>query len=147
MTAATVKMFGIEPVIAILSYSNFGSSKDLSATKVRRAVKYLHRYYPDLCVDGGIQSDFALNKEMLSNKFEFSKLSGKNVNTLIFPNLDSANTNYKLVKELDKALSIGPIMMGMSKAAHIIQLGASVDEIINMTAIAVIDAQMKESRK
>ena len=143
MTAETVKMFGITPAIAMVSYSNFGSSPHPMASKVNQAVKYLHRYYPDLCVDGGIQSDFALNKEMLSNKFEFSKLSGKNVNTLIFPNLDSANTNYKLVKELDKALSIGPIMMGMSKAAHIIQLGASVDEIVNMSAIAVVDAQIK----
>ena len=143
MTAETVKMFGITPAIAMVSYSNFGSSPHPMASKVNQAVKYLHRYFPDLCVDGGIQSDFALNKEMLSNKFEFSKLSGKNVNTLIFPNLDSANTNYKLVKELDKALSIGPIMMGMSKAAHIIQLGASVDEMVNMSALAVVDAQKK----
>ena len=143
MTSETVKMFGITPIIAMVSYSNFGSSSHPMATKVNQAVKYLHRYYPDLNVDGEIQSDFALNKEMLSNKFEFSKLSGKNVNTLIFPNLDSANTNYKLVKELDKALSIGPIMMGMSKAAHIIQLGASVDEIVNMSALAVVDAQKK----
>ena len=143
MTSETVKMFGIKPVIAMVSYSNFGSSSNPMASKVNQAVKYLHRYYPDLIVDGEIQSDFALNKEMLSNKFEFSKLSGKNVNTLIFPNLDSANTNYKLVKELDKALSIGPIMMGMSKAAHIIQLGASVDEIVNMSALAVVDAQKK----
>ena len=143
MTAETVKMFGITPAIAMVSYSNFGSSPHPMASKVNQAVKYLHRYFPDLCVDGGIQSDFALNKEMLSNKFEFSKLSGKKVNTLIFPNLDSANTNYKLVKELDKALSIGPIMMGMSKAAHIIQLGASVDEMVNMSALAVVDAQKK----
>ena len=143
MTAETVKMFGIKPIIAMVSYSNFGSSSHPMASKVNQAVKYLHRYYPDLIVDGEIQSDFALNKEMLSNKFEFSKLSGKNVNTLIFPNLDSANTNYKLVKELDKALSIGPIMMGMSKAAHIIQLGASVDEMVNMSALAVVDAQKK----
>ena len=143
MTAETVKMFGITPAIAMVSYSNFGSSPHHMASKVNQAVKYLHRYFPDLCVDGGIQTDFALNKEMLSNKFEFSKLSGKNVNTLIFPNLDSANTNYKLVKELDKALSIGPIMMGMSKAAHIIQLGASVDEMVNMSALAVVDAQKK----
>ena len=143
MTSETVKMFGITPTIAMVSYSNFGSSSHPMASKVNQAVKYLHRYYPELSVDGEIQSDFALNKEMLTNKFEFSKLSGKNVNTLIFPNLDSANTNYKLVKELDKALSIGPIMMGMSKAAHIIQLGASVDEMVNMSALAVVDAQKK----
>ena len=143
MTADTVKMFGLEPSIAMVSYSNFGSNSHPSASKVNKAVKYLHRYFPELDVDGEIQTDFALNKKMLKDRFSFSKLSGKKVNTLIFPNLDSANTNYKLVKELDNALSIGPIMMGMSKAAHITQLGASVDEIVNMSALAVVDAQKK----
>ena len=143
MTSETVKMFGIKPVIAMVSYSNFGSNSHPSASKVNDAVKYLHKYYPELDIDGEIQTDFALNREMLKDRFGFSKLSGKKVNTLIFPNLDSANTNYKLVKELDKALSIGPIMMGMSKAAHITQLGASVDEIVNMSALAVVDAQKK----
>ena len=143
MTSETVKMFGIKPVIAMVSYSNFGSNPHPSASKVNDAVKYLHKYHPELDIDGEIQTDFALNKEMLKDRFGFSKLSGKKVNTLIFPNLDSANTNYKLVKELDKALSIGPIMMGMSKAAHITQLGASVDEIVNMSALAVVDAQKK----
>ena len=147
MTATTVKMFGIEPVIALTSYSNFGSSKDISATKVRTAVKYLHRSYPNLIVDGELQTDFALNNEMRNDIFPFSKLSSKKVNTLIFPNLDSANITYKLLKELNKADNIGPIMMGLKKPVHILQLDASVDEIINMTAIAVIDAQMKESRK
>ena len=147
MTAATVKMFGIEPVIAMTSYSNFGSSKDISATKVRNAVKYLHRSSPDLIVDGELQTDFALNNKMRNDIFPFSKLSSKKVNTLIFPNLDSANITYKLLKELNKADNIGPIMMGLKKPVHILQLDASVDEIINMTAIAVIDAQMKESRK
>ena len=147
MTATTFKMFGIEPVIAMTSYSNFGSSKDISATKVRTAVKYLHRSYPNLIVDGELQTDFALNNEMRNDIFPFSKLSSKKVNTLIFPNLDSANITYKLLKELNKADNIGPIMMGLKKPVHILQLDASVDEIINMTAIAVIDAQMKESRK
>ena len=143
MTADIVKMFGLKPSIAMVSYSNFGSNSHPSASKVNKAVKYLHRYFPELDVDGEIQTDFALNKKMLKDRFSFSKLSGKKVNTLIFPNLDSANTNYKLVKELDNALSIGPIMMGMSKAAHITQLGASVDEIVNMSALAVVDAQKK----
>ena len=145
MTSETVRMFGIKPVIAMVSYSNFGSNSHPSASKVNDAVKYLHKYYPELDIDGEIQTDFALNREMLKDRFGFSKLSGKKVNTLIFPNLDSANTNYKLVKELDKALSIGPIMMGMSKAAHITQLGASVDEIVNMSALAVVDAQKKSN--
>ena len=143
MTSETVKMFGLEPNVAMVSYSNFGSSNHPMALKVNEAVKYLHRNFPALVVDGPVQSDFALNKEMFKNNFSFSKLSGKNVNTLIFPNLDSANTNYKLIKELDNALSIGPIMMGMSKAVHIIQLGASVEEMVNMSAVAVVDAQKK----
>jgi malate dehydrogenase (oxaloacetate-decarboxylating)(NADP+) len=147
MTAVTANMFGITPSIAMLSFSNFGSSNDPSAIKVREAVSYLHRFFPDLTVDGEIQSDFALNKKMLQDTFPFSRLSGKKVNTLIFPNLEAANITYKLIKELDDALSIGPIMMGMNKPVHILQLGASVDEIVNMVAVAVVDAQEKEKRK
>ena len=147
MTSDIVKMLGLEPNIAMLSYSNFGSSNHPMVLKVNEAVNYLHRNFPKLNVDGPVQSDFALNKEMLKEKFSFSKLSGKNVNTLIFPNLDSANTNYKVIKELDNALSIGPIMMGMSKAVHVIQLGASVEEMVNMSAVAVVDAQKKSKIK
>ncbi|QLE01455.1 NADP-dependent malic enzyme [Galbibacter sp. BG1] len=147
MTATTARMFGIEPVIAMLSYANFGSSKDERANKVGDAVAYLHRHYPDILVDGELQSDFALNKEMLQSKFPFSKLAGKKVNTLIFPNLDSANITYKLMKELNKADSIGPILLGMKKPVHILQLGAGVEEIVNMTAVAVVDAQEKEKRQ
>ena len=144
MTSGVVKMFGIEPVMAMISYSNFGSSKDKTATKVREAVSYLHRRHPDLLVDGELQTDFALNSEMLKENFPFSRLANKKVNTLIFPNLESANITYKLLKELNKAESIGPIMMGLRKPVHILQLGASVDEIVNMTAVAVVDAQQKE---
>ncbi|PSG90642.1 NADP-dependent malic enzyme [Aurantibacter aestuarii] len=144
MTAQVVRMFGIEPVMAMISYSNFGSSTHEKAHKVSEAVNYLHKNYPDLIVDGELQTDFALNSEMLQEKFPFSKLNGRKVNSLIFPNLDSANITYKLLKELNKAESIGPIMMGMRKPVHILQLGASVDEMVNMTAIAVIDAQQKE---
>lgn len=144
MTAKTVKMFGLEPVIAMTSYSNFGSSTNPRATKVREAVAMLHKNYPEMLVDGELQTDFALNSQMIKDIFPFSKLAGKKINTLIFPNLDAANITYKLLKELNKADSIGPIMMGMRKPVHIIQLGASVDEIVNMTAIAVIDAQQKE---
>ena len=147
MTAETVKMFGMEPKIAMLSYSNFGSSSHPMALKVNQAVKFLHRNFPNLNVDGEVQSDFALNKEMFKDKFSYSKLAGKNVNTLIFPNLDAANTNYKVIKELDNALSIGPIMMGMSKAVHVLQLGASVEEMVNMSAVAVVDAQKKSKLK
>ena len=144
MTAGVVKMFGMEPVMAMISYSNFGSSKNQTATKVGEAVAYLHKRHPNLLVDGELQADFALNSEMLQDTFPFSKLAGKKVNTLIFPNLESGNITYKLLKELNQSESIGPIMMGMRKPVHILQLEASVDEIVNMTAIAVIDAQQKE---
>ena len=144
MTSGVVKMFGLEPVMAMISYSNFGSSKDKTATKVKEAVSYLHRRHPNLLVDGELQTDFALNSEMLKANFPFSRLANKKVNTLIFPNLESANITYKLLKELNKAESIGPIMMGLRKPVHILQLGASVDEIVNMTAVAVVDAQQKE---
>jgi malate dehydrogenase (oxaloacetate-decarboxylating)(NADP+) len=146
MTAKTAKTFGIEPVIAMVSFSNFGSSTNESASKVRDAVAYLHENHPDMIIDGEIQADFALNPEMLKAKFPFSKLAGKKVNTLIFPNLESANITYKLLKELDKVDSIGPIMLGMGKSVHIFQLGASVEEMVNMAAIAVIDAQGKEKK-
>lgn len=146
MTAKTVRMFGMEPVIAMVSFSNFGSSTHESAQKVREAVSYLHKYYPDLVVDGEIQTDFALNPDMLKAKFPFSKLAGRKVNTMIFPNLESANITYKLLKELYKVDSVGPIMLGMDKPAHIFQLGASVEEMVNMAAVAVVDAQEKHKR-
>lgn len=147
MTAKTARMFGVEPVIAMISYSNFGSSSNESATKVRQAVAYLHENHPEMIIDGELQADFALNPEMLKQKFPFSKLAGKKVNTLIFPNLESANITYKLLKELNKVDSIGPIMLGMGKPVHIFQLGANVEEMVNMAAIAVIDAQEKQKKK
>jgi len=146
MTEKTVRMFGMEPVIAMVSFSNFGSSTVESASKVRDAVSYLHKNHPDLIVDGEIQADFALNPDMLKGKFPFSKLAGKKVNTLIFPNLESANITYKLLKELYKVDSVGPIMLGMDKPVHIFQLGASVEEMVNMSAVAVVDAQEKQKK-
>lgn len=147
MTARTVRMFGMEPVIAMVTFANFGSSPSPRTTKVKEAVASLHASYPDLLVDGELQMDFALNAEMLKATFPFSKLVDKKVNTLIFPNLESANITYKLLKEINNTESIGPIMMGMRKPVHILQLGASVDEIVNMTTIAVIDAQQKEKKE
>ena len=146
MTSEIVKMFGIKPVMAMLSYTNFGSSKHPNAGKVTDAVAYLHRYYPDLVVDGPLQSDFALNREMLEERFPFSEIAKKNVNTLIFPNLESANITYKLMKELNKNQSVGPILLGLKEPIHVLQLGASVDEIVNMAAVAVIDSQQKQKR-
>ena len=146
-TAKTVKMFGIEPVIGILSFSNFGSSDSKEAEKISSAIKLLHTNNPDIIVDGPIQSDFALNKEMLKARFPFSNLNGRKVNTLIFPNLDSANISYKIIKELDDAISIGPILIGLNRPVHILQLGASVEEIVNMAAISAIDSQRRKIRK
>ena len=146
MTAKTAKIFGVEPVIAMVSFSNFGSSHNEGAAKVKKAVAYLHEHHPDIVVDGEIQADFALNPEMLQAKFPFSKLAGKEVNTLIFPNLEAANITYKLLKELKDIASIGPILLGMGKPVHIFQLGASVEEMVYMSAIAVIDAQENEKK-
>jgi len=144
MTDKTMKMFGLTPNLAMISYSNFGSSRSGSATKMSEAVQYLHKYFPKINVDGEIQADFALNMEMRNEKFPFSKLQGKKVNALIYPNLESANISYKLLKEIHAAESIGPIIMGLKKPAHLIQLGASVDEIVNMVCIAVVDAQNRK---
>ena len=143
MTGHMAGLFGIEPIIALLSFSNFGSSRFSQAKKVSEAVSILHRNNPNLVVDGPIQSDFALNKVLLHKAFPFSVLNNKKVNILVFPNLDAANITYKLMKELNESLSIGPILMGLSEPIHVLQLGASVDEIVNMAAVAVIDAQSK----
>ncbi|WP_108246294.1 NADP-dependent malic enzyme [Muricauda brasiliensis] len=147
MTANVAKTFGFNPIMALLSYANFGSSNHPHAKKVREAVRILHERNPELVVDGEIQTDFALDPEMSDKNFPFSKISGQKVNTFVFPNLESANITYKLLKGLNKADSIGPIMVGLTKAAHILQLGASVDEMVNMAAVAVIDAQEREKRR
>jgi len=144
MTYSLARMFGMKPNIAMLSFSNFGSSKSESATKIREAVAYIHRHFPHVVIDGELQADFALNREMLAKEFPFSKLNGKKVNVLIFPNLDAANITYKLMKQVDGAESIGPILLGLKRPVHILQLGSSVDEMVNMAAVAVIDAQQKE---
>ena len=143
MTTGVAKLFGIKPVVAMLSFSNFGASNSEKSRKVGEAVSMIHKTYPDLIVDGPVQIDFALNAEMMEDKFPFSNLAGKKPNVLIFPNLDSANITYKMMKELNGTESIGPIVLGLKKPAHVMQLGASVDEIVNMVAVAVVDAQNK----
>jgi malate dehydrogenase (oxaloacetate-decarboxylating)(NADP+) len=147
MTANLAVAFGFEPVLALLSYTNFGSSDHPNARKVAKAVQILHEQYPELQVDGEIQADFALNRGMNQDTFPFSRLVGRKVNTLIFPNLESANITYKLLKELYGADTIGPIMLGLRKAVHVVPMGASVEEMVNMTAVAVIDVQEREKRK
>lgn len=145
LTAQSVKQFNIVPRIALLSYSNFGSSDEGEIPgKVRKAVEILHKNYPGMIVDGEMQANFALNNELLKEQFPFSDLVDKKVNTLIFPNLVSGNIAYKLMQEMAGAEAIGPILIGMKKPVHILQLGSSVREIVNMVTIAVIDAQARK---
>jgi malate dehydrogenase (oxaloacetate-decarboxylating)(NADP+) len=143
LTATTVKQFNIIPRIAMLSFSNFGSAQGEVPEKVAKAVSYLHGNYPGLIVDGDIQANFATNNELLKEQFPFSTLVDKDVNTFIFPNLASGNIAYKLMQELGGAEAIGPVLMGLNKPVHVLQLGSSVREIVNMIAIAVVDAQNK----
>ncbi len=145
LTAAEVKRFNIEPKIAMLSYSNFGSHKrNGSPVRVREAVKTLHEQHPELIVDGEMQANYALNGKLRYKRYPFNKLGDSDANTLIFPNLSSGNITYKVLQSVGTAEAIGPILMGMKKPVHILQRDSSVREIINMTAIAVIDAQAAE---
>ena len=145
--AEKAKMFGLDPAIALLSYSNFGSAPSESTKKLSKTVAYLHKNYPDLIVDGEVQVDVALNPEKMAAMFPFSKLNGKPANVLIFPNLESANITYKIMKESEGISSIGPIILGLSKPIHITLINASVDEMVNLTTFAVVDAQERERRK
>ena len=144
LTHDTVKFFAHEPVMAMLSYSNFGSDKNGSPASVHQVVETLHTNFPDMMVDGEMQVTFALNKELRDKKYPFSKISGRDVNTLIFPNLSSANTAYKLLIEMGLAETIGPIQMGLNKPVHILDVESSVRDIVNMTAVAVLDAIVEE---
>jgi malate dehydrogenase (oxaloacetate-decarboxylating)(NADP+) len=139
----SVAQFNIKPRIAVLSYSNFGSNEGEIPEKTREAVRILHEQYPDMVVDGEMQANFALNSELLKDNFEFSTLNGKPANTLIFPTLEAGNIAYKLLQELGGAEAVGPILLGLKKPVHVLQLGSSVREIVNMITIAVIDAQVK----
>lgn len=144
LTANTVKQFNITPRIAMLSYSNFGSAKGEVPKKVQTAVETLHRDYPGLIVDGDVQANFAVNNDLLKEQFPFSTLVDKDVNTFIFPNLAAGNIAYKILQELGGAEAIGPVLMGLKKPVHVLQLGSSVREIVNMITIAVVDAQNKK---
>ena len=142
LTAKTVRRFNVVPKIALLSYSNFGSSMNSKVAKITEALNIINEAEPNLSVEGEIQADFALNKEKREQIFPFSNLK-ENANTLIFPNLESGNIAYKLMQEFDDVEAIGPILIGMKKPVHILQLSCSVREIVNMVTIAVIDAQTK----
>jgi malate dehydrogenase (oxaloacetate-decarboxylating)(NADP+) len=141
MTADLVRNFKMTPVIAMVSYSNFGSTRDGSPHKVREAVKWLHENHPELLVDGEMQANYAFNTALREEKFPFSKINGHEVNTVIFPNLSSGNIAYKMMNELGGAEIIGPIVMGIRKPINVLQMNCSIREIVDIAAVTVIDAQ------
>jgi len=143
----SVKQFNVKPRIAVLSYSNFGSNEGEIPFKTRETVRLLHERYPDIVVDGDMQANFALNPTLLADNFPFSTLNGAPANTLIFPTLESANIAYKLLQEIGDAEAVGPILLGLKKSVHVLQLGSSVREIVDMVTIAVVDAQEKEGNE
>lgn len=145
LTAEAVRFFNMEPRIAMLSYSNFGSAKGEFAEKMAKATALAKAKYPELIIEGEMQANVALNEEIQRDVYPFSNLIGKRVNTLIFPDLASGNIAYKLMAELGNAEAIGPILLGMNKPVHILQLGSSIREIVNMVAVAVVDAQSSNS--
>ncbi len=144
LTEDAVKFFAHEPVMAMLSYSNFGSDKQGSPLKVHDAIDYLHKNYPDMTVDGEMQVNFALDKKLRDDMYPFNKLRGKDVNTLIFPNLSSANSAYKLLDTLGISETIGPIQMGLNKPIHFTDVESSTRDILNLTTVAVVDAIVQE---
>jgi len=145
-TALSIEQFKVKPRIAFVSYSNFGSNEGNIPQKQREAVKILHRDYPDLIVDGEMQANIALDEEIINETFPFCKLAGGKANTLIFPYLTAGNIAYKLLQKLAKFEVIGPVINGMSKSVHVLPIGASVSEIVNMVMIACMDAQCVEQR-
>lgn len=145
LTANGVRFFDIDPKVAILSYSNFGSAKGQVASKTAKAATLARAKFPELVIEGEMQANVALNEEIQKDNYPFSALIGNKANTLIFPDLSSGNIAYKLLSELGNAEAIGPVLLGMNKPVHILQLGSSIREIINMVAIAVVDAQTKEN--
>ena len=147
LSAKSVRFFNHEPVMAMLSYSNFGSDQEGSPAKVHEAVAYMHKNYPNLAIDGEMQVKFALNDELRDEKYPFTKLLGKQVNTLVFPNLSSANSTYQLIQNMSETEVIGPIQMGLNKPIHFTDIESSVRDIVNITAIACIDAIVEKKKK
>jgi malate dehydrogenase (oxaloacetate-decarboxylating)(NADP+) len=140
LTARRMRSFGIEPRMAMVSYSNFGSNPGPLPDKMRRATELAQARYPDLVLDGEMQANTALNRQLLREQYPFSRLADTGANALIFPNVESGNIAYKILQEIGGAEVVGPILLGMRKPVHILQIGASVREIVNMAAIAVLDA-------
>ncbi|MBS1524564.1 MAG: NADP-dependent malic enzyme [Bacteroidetes bacterium] len=139
----SVRQFNVKPRIAVLSYSNFGSNEGTIPFKTRETVRILHEKHPEILVDGEVQANFALNADLMADNFPFSILNGAPANTLVFPTLESGNIAYKLLQEIGGAEAVGPILLGLKKSVHVLQLGSSVREIVNMVTIAVVDAQEK----
>ena len=148
LAAHTVKFFNNDPVIAMISYSNFGTDEIGSPVKVHQAVEKMQQDYPDLPIDGEMQINFALNRELRDDKYPFTRLKGKNVNTLVFPNMSSANSSYKLMQALDPDCEIiGPVQMGLNKPIHFTDFEASVRDVVNVVAVAVIDAYVDKLKQ
>jgi malate dehydrogenase (oxaloacetate-decarboxylating)(NADP+) len=147
LTNETVKLFNIEPVMAMLSYSNFGERTSGSPVMVHEAIDHIHKNNPDVLIDGEMQVNFALDRDLRHEKFPFSKIDGRDVNTLIFPNLNSSNIAYKMMLEIGMAETIGPVQMGLNKPVHILNNDSSVRDIVNVVTIAVIDAIFEEKKK
>lgn len=145
LTHRNVKSYQVEPRIALLSYTNFGSVKGPTPSKIQKAVAYLHENHPEILVDGDMQANFALDVDLRQNNFPFNKLADQQANVLIFPNLESGNIAYKLVQQIRGMEAVGPILMGFRKSVHVVQLGSSIREIVNMVHVAVVNAQSKEN--
>lgn len=142
----SVRFFAKDPVIAMVSYSNFGSDNQGSPLRVHEAIKILHEQYPEIIIDGEMQMNFALNNKLRDKSYPFNKLKGREVNTIVFPNLSSANSAYKMMLEMGVAESIGPIQMGLNKPIHFTDIASSTRDIVNLTTVAVLDAIVQERR-
>ena len=149
LAADKVHFFNHEPVIAMLSYSNFGSDQIGSPATVHKAIEYMQAKYPELPIDGEMQVKFAMNNKLRDQKYPFTRLTGKEVNTLVFPNLSSANASYQLLQTMSEEGTefIGPIQMGLNKPIHFTDFESSVRDIVNITAVAVIDAMVNKNKK
>jgi malate dehydrogenase (oxaloacetate-decarboxylating)(NADP+) len=148
LSEKAVRFFNHEPVIAMTSYSNFGSDKGGSAERVKNVIAYLQEKYPDWAIDGEMQVNVAMNSELRDKRYPFTRLKGKEVNTLVFPNLNSANSSYKMLQALSPDVEIiGPIQMGLNKPIHFIDFESSIQEILNVTAVAAIDAMVNKKKK
>ena len=148
LAATSVRFFNEKPVVSMISHSNFGSSQSDGAWKVRHAVERLHELYPDIPIDGEMQVTFALDNELRDEQYPFTRLKGKTVNTLVFPNLTSARSSYKMLQMLNSDVEIiGPIQVGLNKPIHFIDFGASVRDVVNIVSIAVIDAYVNKVKQ